>query len=75
MERQLNPFLIIIPPQYVSALLKLHEKFEGKNIDWALSGDLGEAINGVRLEPDCIEIVTSKDGAEQIQQSVEELQS
>ena len=72
MEQLSNPFLIIIPPEYVSALLKLHEKLEGKNIEWALSGDLGEALNGVRIEPDCIEIVTSKDGAEQIHLSVKE---
>jgi hypothetical protein len=73
MERQLNPFVIIIPPQYVSALLKLHEKFEGKNIEWSVSGDLGEALKGVRSKPDCIEIVTSKDGAQQIHESVEAL--
>jgi hypothetical protein len=72
MEQQ-NPFLVIIPPQYVTALLKLHEKFEGKTIEWALSGDLGEALKGVRVEPDCIEIVTSKDGAEKIQDAVKEL--
>jgi hypothetical protein len=72
MERQFNPFLIIIPPEYVSALLKLHEKLEDKNIEWALSGKLGEALKGVRVEPDCIEIVTSKDGAEQINDLVKE---
>jgi len=69
MVQQLSPVLIIIPPSYVPALLKLHEKLEGKNIAWALSGDLGEALNGVRVRPDCIEIVTSKNGAEQIQES------
>jgi hypothetical protein len=73
MEQLRNPFLIIIPPTYVSALVKLQEKFEGKNIDWALSGDLGEALKGVRIQPDCIEIITSKDGAEQIQELVKEL--
>ncbi len=73
MEQPLNPFLTIIPPQYVSALLKLHEKFEGKNIEWALCGDLGEALKGIRIQPDCIEIVTSKDGAAQIQESVKDL--
>lgn len=72
MESKLNPLVIIIPPQYVSALLKLHEKFEGKNIEWVLSGELGEALKAVRVEPDCIEIVTSKDGAQQIHESVDE---
>ena len=64
--------MIIIPPQYVSALLKLHEKLEDKSIEWALSGDLGEALNGIRMKPYCVEIVTSKDGAEQIYEAVKE---
>ena len=71
-RQQLNPFVAIVPPQYVSALLKLHEKFEGKNIEWAVSGDLAEALKAVRVEPDCIEIVTSKNGAEQIYSAVSE---
>jgi hypothetical protein len=73
MSYQLSPFLVIVPPQYVSALLKLHEKLEGKNIEWAISGDLGELFKGVRIQPDCIEIVTSKIGADQIYKSVKEL--
>jgi hypothetical protein len=65
-----NPLLIIVPPTYVSALLKLHEKLDGKNIEWALSGDLGEALRTVRVTPDCIEIVASKDAAQQIHDAV-----
>ena len=37
-----------------------------------MSGDLADALNGVRVEPDCIEIVTAKDGAEQIHASVKD---
>jgi hypothetical protein len=74
MQRQkLNPLVAIVSPQYISALLKIHEKLEGKNIDWAVSGDLAEALKAVRVEPDCIEIVTSKNGAEQIYSAVSEL--
>ena len=65
-KQQLNSLVTIVSTKYVSALLKLHEKFEGKNIEWAVSGDLAEALEAVRVEPDCIEIVTSKKGAEQI---------
>jgi hypothetical protein len=71
-NQKLNPFLAIVPQRYVSALLKLHEKFDGKNIEWAVSGDLAEALRAVRVEPDCIEIVTSKNGAEQIYMAVSE---
>jgi hypothetical protein len=73
MNYQLNPIVTIVPPTYVSAVLKLHQKFEGKSITWALSGDFGEALKGVRVEPDCVEIVTSKEGAEKIQDSVKDL--
>ena len=72
MNEQVNPLLIIVPPQYVSALLKLHEKLDGKNIDWAISGNLGESLRTVRVEPDCIEIVTSKKAAQQIHDAVTE---
>ena len=71
-KQQLNSFIAIVPPKYVSALLKLHEKFEGKNIEWAVSGDLAEVLQAVRVEPDCIEIVTSQKGAEQICSAVSE---
>ena len=70
MEEHDNPLLIIVPPKYISALLKLHEKLDGKNIEWALSGNLGEALRTVRVEPDCIEIVASKDAAQQIHDAV-----
>lgn len=70
MEEHVNPLLIIVPSQYVSALLKLHEKLEGKNIEWAVSGNLGEALRTVRVEPDCIEIVASKGAAQQIHDAV-----
>jgi hypothetical protein len=72
-EEHDNPLLIIVPPKYVSALLKLHEKLDGKNIEWALSGDFGEALRTVRVEPDCIEIVASKDAAQQIHDAAAEL--
>ena len=73
MVQQINPLVILIPQQYVFALLSLHEKLEAKQIDWIISGDLGEALKRVRVQPDCIEILTSKDGAEQIYRSVKEL--
>jgi hypothetical protein len=72
LEEHDNPLLIIVPPKYISALLKLHEKLEGKNIEWALSGKLGEALRTVRVEPDFIEIVASKDAAYQIHDTVAE---
>ena len=73
MSYQPNPLMIIVPPKYVKAMLKLHQKLDDKNISWALSGDFGEALKGVRIEPDCIEIVASKEQAEKIQDAVKDL--
>ncbi len=70
MDIPVNPLLIVIPPGYVQAILKLHEKLEGKGVEWALGGSLGEALRTVKAEPDCIEIVTSKMGARQIYDAV-----
>ena len=69
---QLSLFLTIIPQQYVDALLTLHAKLEDKKVKWIVSGDLAECLRTVKVEPDCIEIVTSKVDAEQIYQAVQE---
>lgn len=69
---QLSHFLTIIPQKYVDTLLTLHEKLDDKKIKWIVSGDLAERLRLVKVDPDCIEIVTSKDGAEQIFQAVQE---
>lgn len=67
-----NPYVMLVSPQLVSALLQFHKKLEGRNVRWALFGDLGEAFKAVRVSPDCIEIVTSKEGAEKINGAVAE---
>jgi hypothetical protein len=69
---QLSPFLTIIPQKYVDVLLTLDGKLEGKKIKWIVSGDLSERLRLVKVDPDFIEIVTTKDGAEQINQAVQE---
>ena len=71
---QLEHVLTVIPQQYVGALLTFHKMVKGKNIEWAVSGDLGEALKAVKVDIDCIEILTSKEGAGQIMQSVQEVQ-
>ncbi len=67
-----NPFITIVPKVYVDAVLELHKIFQGKNIRWALSGDLGEAFRTVKVEPDCIEILTSKEDAQRIHDLIKE---
>lgn len=69
---QPNSYLTLVAPKFVAVILGLHEKFETRNIQWALSGDLGEALKSVRVDPDCVEIVTSQLGAGQIHDAVAE---
>jgi hypothetical protein len=69
---QLRHFVSVIPKQYLDALLILHEKLDGKNIKWIVSGDLAELLRIVKVEPECIEIVSSKNDARQIFQAVQE---
>lgn len=69
---QLSHFITIVPQEYVDALLTLYEKLADKKIKWIVSGDLAERLRLVKVDPDCIEILTSKDGAEQIFQVFQE---
>lgn len=63
---QISHFVTVIPPKFLEALLTLHETLEGKNIKWVVSGDLAERLRVVKVDPDFVEIVTSKDEAQQI---------
>jgi hypothetical protein len=71
-REQLSRVLAIIEQPYINALLTLHKNLAKKNIEWAVSGELGEALRTVQVKPDCVEIVTSKKGAAQIFLAVQE---
>ena len=45
---KLYEVLFIVPTKYVNALLALHQRFEGKNINWIVNGDLAEALRTVK---------------------------
>jgi hypothetical protein len=68
----LNGVVSIAPKKYIDVLLVLYRNLEGKNIEWAVGGDLGENLRTVNVEPDCIEIYTSEDGAERIVEATSE---
>jgi hypothetical protein len=55
-----------IAPVYVAALISLQKRLFRQRIEWALWGDLGEALKSIPVRPDCIEIVTSRKGAAEI---------
>jgi hypothetical protein len=72
LEELMNPLVTLIPLKYLDALLLLNSKLEGESFQWAISGKLGEALRTVHVDPDCVEIVTSKEGAKKIFQAVGE---
>lgn len=69
---QLGHLVSFVPKQYVDALLILHEKLEDKNIKWIVNGDLAECLRIVKVEPDCIEIISTFEDAQKIFQAVQE---
>ena len=70
--KQLDQIVSVIPKPYVDALLALHGKLYEKNLKWIVDGDLSECMHVVQIIPKCIEIVTSKDDAQQFFQAVQE---
>jgi hypothetical protein len=70
--KNLNRIVSVIPKSYLDALLILSERLEGKNLKWVIDGDLGELMRVVQIEPNCVEIVTSKDDAQHIFQEMQE---
>ncbi len=70
---KLYEVLYVISSQYVKALVALHQRLENKNINWIVDGDLAEALRTVKVNPDCIEIVCTKQDAEKIFQAVQDL--
>jgi hypothetical protein len=65
-KNQLNNVLSFVDPAYIEVLLTIHNTLENEQIEWALGGEIAEALQTVQVEPDCIEIVTGKEGAEKI---------
>jgi hypothetical protein len=63
---QLSEVLSVVDPVFVETLISLHERLDKESFEWAIGGELGEALRAVQGEPDCIEIVTSKEGADRI---------
>lgn len=69
---QLSHILTIIPKKYIDTLLTLFDKLDNKEIKWVVNGDLAERLRIVKIDPELVEIVTSKNGAEQIFDAVHE---
>ncbi len=71
-REQLGSVVAIINPRYIETLVALHKKLSKRGLEWTISGDLGEALKTVQIEPDCVEIVTNRKGAAEIFLSVQD---
>ena len=52
-----------LPPEFASALQVIHQQLAGKDIEWAITGSLGFALQGVAVEVHDIDIQTDASGA------------
>jgi hypothetical protein len=63
---------MIIKKAFIDSLLAIHKKLKDSEAKWAVGGDLGEAMRRVEVEPDCIEILTNKEGVKEIFEKVKD---
>jgi hypothetical protein len=69
---QISRVLNVIPKPFLDVILLLHRKLDDLDVGWAVSGTLGEALKVVKIDPDCVEIVTTKVDAKRIFQALSE---
>jgi hypothetical protein len=58
--------IVILSPTLLAATIKIGRALKDVQFKWALGGDAGEVMLGVNVHPDLLEIVTTKDGTEEI---------
>jgi hypothetical protein len=71
--KQLTGVVSIIPHEYVDALLVLHDKWNSTGVMWIVDGDLAMSLRTVDVEPDCIEILCTKQEAQRLFESSKDL--
>lgn len=70
--RYVTPVLSVTPRPFVEAILSINDRL-GDGIKWIIEGDLAESLRTVNIEPECLEIVTSKEDAIKIFQAFQHL--
>ena len=61
-----------ITPPFLAALRVIAASLEGKSVDWAVTGSLGHALQGVPVKPRDIDLQTDAAGAYAIQDHLSE---
>ena len=62
----------MLNPNYLNVLCKIEARLTNTNINWALTGSLSFALQGIALEPHDIDIQTEKAGAYEIERRFSE---
>ena len=57
----------MIVSKYLEVLRKICARMDNSNVNWAITGSLGFAIQGVPIEPNDIDIQTDENGAYEIE--------
>jgi hypothetical protein len=60
-----------IDPKTIAALLTLHGALKGRTVRWAVMGSLSHALQGLKIQPNDIDISTDRRGANRIEQLLE----
>jgi hypothetical protein len=65
--------IVILPQPLLKAAAKIAERLKNNiSADWAIGGDAGELILGVNVKADYLEVLTTKQGCDQICDELEE---
>ena len=62
----------MLNPDYLKVLRKINERLSNTSVNWAVTGSLGFALQGVPVEPNDIDIQTDKRGAYEIERRFSE---
>ncbi len=52
-----------VDPAYMSVLRKIHNRLSSTDVNWAVTGSMGFALQGVPVKPNDIDIQTGRRGA------------
>lgn len=62
----------MLNPDYLNVLRKINTRLNNTSVNWAITGSLGFALQGVPVEPNDIDIQTDKRGAYEIERHFSE---
>lgn len=58
--------VVVVPAPILKAATKVANQLKGLQVMWAIGGDIGEQMMGVNVNSDHLEILTTKEGCDQM---------